>query len=411
MRLRIPLRVMLRVLALFALLGSWLSPALPSYSSVAAQGAVVEIQDLGILYHFGLDITFSVQLKTDAKVRSAAVFIIPPGQAAIREEMTIHPDLTAQHTLALADLGLRPFITLLYRYEVTLDDDQQVQSDQYAFQYDDNRFAWQTAQADGLQTFWYGRDASFGADALTAARDGLKQAGGILPVPPPSPIKIYIYASLRDLQTAWISNNQPWVAGYAEPDLAQVLISIPTGPDQSLELQRQIPHEILHVLQYQVMGDQLPSQPVWLTEGMASLAELYPNPEYHRVMVSAVNNGRLAPIKSYCSSFPREVSGAFMAYAESESFTRFLYKNYGSSGLRRLMDQYRNGLGCEEGVSAALGVSLGQLEYRWKQESLGIDAAQLVLSNLAPYLILLGIGLLVFCAALLPSWLRKPRTA
>ena len=55
----------------------------------------------------------------------------------------------------------------------------------------------------------------------------------------------------------------------------------------------------------------------------------------------------------------------------------------------KLMGQYQQGLGCAEGVSAAFGATLDQLEYRWKQESLGIDVGGLVLGNLAPYLILL----------------------
>ena len=68
------------------------------------------------------------------------------------------------------------------------------------------------------------------------------------------------------------------MAGHAAPDLGVVLISIPAGPDEGLEMQRQIPHELMHLAQYEVIGENFTNQPYWLIEGMASEAELYPNP-------------------------------------------------------------------------------------------------------------------------------------
>jgi len=179
-----------------------------------------------------------------------------------------------------------------------------------------------------------------------------------------------------------------------------VLISVPSGPERKLELERQIPHEIMHILQYQVIKNSVEQQPVWLIEGMASLAELYPNPEYSQVLESSAARQQLISFESLCVSLPRETAGAFQAYAQSDSFVRYLQRKYGASGLRALMDAYQNGMGCSEGVEAALGEPLSQVEKQWQQEVLGINQTDLVMGNLSPYLVL-GLLLIVPAAAAL----------
>jgi hypothetical protein len=188
--------------------------------------------------------------------------------------------------------------------------------------------------------------------------------------------------------------------------MGQVLISVPSGPEKKLELERQIPHEIMHILQYQVTGANFTRQPIWFMEGMASLVEIYPNPEYRTVLESSTRAGTLIPMRSLCASFPRDAGGAFQSYAQAESFVRFLFSRYGASGLRALMDQYENGLGCEEGFSAGLATPLSQAEYRWQQEALGVNMGGLVLNNLLPYLL---VGLVVIGAAALTIIPFRPR--
>jgi hypothetical protein len=168
---------------------------------------------------------------------------------------------------------------------------------------------------------------------------------------------------------------------------------VPEGPGEKLELERQIPHEITHILQYQLMGANYRNAPLWLLEGTASLAELYPNPDYERVLERAVETESLIKIEALCDAFPQEASSAFLAYAQSESFTRYLYTNYGSSGLKSLMMNYENGLGCSEGFSGTFKTSLTQEEYTWQQQ-LGIHTGSLVLKNIAPYFLVLVLVML-----------------
>jgi hypothetical protein len=63
--------------------------------------------------------------------------------------------------------------------------------------------------------------------------------------------------------------------------------------------------------------------------------------------------------------------------------------------LLNLTNIYASGVDCDSGTTRAFGTSLDQLEYRWRTTALGENAAGAALKNIAPYLILLGLILLV----------------
>ena len=92
-------------------------------------------------------------------------------------------------------------------------------------------------------------------------------------------VRIYVYNTANDLKGA-LPGTQSWIAGQSAPDLGVILLSIPIGPEDQLELERQLPHELMHVLLYRLLGEKTANLPAWLVEGLASISEIYPNPEY-----------------------------------------------------------------------------------------------------------------------------------
>ena len=57
--------------------------------------------------------------------------------------------------------------------------------------------------------------------------------------------------------------------------------------------------------------------------------------------------------------------------------------------MQQLVGQYADGLGCERGIEAALGVPLAQLEREWRKEVFGENIYLTALNNLLPWLVLL----------------------
>jgi len=173
------------------------------------------------------------------------------------------------------------------------------------------------------------------------------------------------------------------------------MVVVGPGADQSILMEQRIPHELMHVLLYRRLGAGYHNIPAWLREGLAALAEVYPNPDYDRVLADAGAHDKLIPLKDLCVSFPADAGEAFLAYAESRSFTTYLHATYGSSGLMSLAGYYADGVDCEHGTERAFGVSLSRLELNWRESVLGQRAVGVALRNMSPYLVLLCVVLFV----------------
>jgi hypothetical protein len=390
---------MMRWLALLGLLFQLAAHAVPALTNQS--GPV--ITDMGAEVKFAEKLVFHLNVQPLADVNELMVVISGEGQQPVLHKISLEgaSDQTEiVEEVSVDSLSLLPFTEVTYHFEASLKSGGQMSSEKVTFEYNDDRFEWKEYQSGIFDVYWYDGDAALGRQIANIAQLGLERSQSVLLVKPPEPLRIYAYSKSADLQSALGATTQEWVAGHATPQVGMVLISVPSGPERKLELERQIPHEIMHILQYQVIKNGVEQQPVWLIEGMASLAELYPNPEYSQVLESAAAKQQLISFESLCVSLPRETAGAFQAYAQSDSFVRYLQRKYGASGLRALMDAYQNGMGCSEGVEAALGEPLSQVEKQWQQEVLGINQTDLVMGNLSPYL-MLGLLLIVPAAAAL----------
>ena len=246
-----------------------------------------------------------------------------------------------------------------------------------------------------LKIHWYQGDANFGQAALETAQAGLESIGRYLPSSLEQPIDIFVYASTTDLQSELIPGGENWIAGHANPAQGVIRVVVEPGADQRIRMEQRIPHELMHIMLYRQVGAGYHTIPAWLREGMATLAEVYPNADYDPALAEATENNRLIPLKQLCSSFPADAGQAFLAYAESRSFTDYLHDTYGSTGLLNLAVSYADGVDCERGTERALGVSLSSLESEWRASALGQNAALSALQNISPYLVLLCLVLII----------------
>jgi hypothetical protein len=282
-----------------------------------------------------------------------------------------------------------------YSYLVKLDDGRELRTSEFSFPYLDNRFPWTERAADGVRIHWYAGEEAFGQAALDAARQGMKRSRDLLLVIPTAPIDVYIYASVVDLQKTFEMGGITWAGGHASPDLRVALVAIAPGPEQGLEMDRKIPHELAHILTYDLARERYAKLPVWLREGIASRAELSVNPDYGRAVALASENGTLIPFGELCGAFPLDGGRAFLAYAQSEAFTRYFIEKYGQAGLLALINAYGDGLSCDQGTLRATGKPLTQLEADWKSAALGVNPGLSALGNFIPYLVVLAAILIV----------------
>jgi hypothetical protein len=332
-----------------------------------------EIVDASVEYVYGEQVVFTGLINSDMPVKEVLISFRTRNETdTIVDQVEVSPAGELLYIYSVESRPLRAFTTVDYWFNVTLEDGTEFSSSAFSFEYEDNRFNWQHLVDAPFDVYWFEGDLSFAQAILDVAREGLIRVQGILPLQAPTNISIYVYKNADQIpQMA----GKDWVAGHAYPDLGLIVVSIPDGPERRLEMERQVPHELMHVLLYQTTGQGYENLPTWLNEGLATMAQLYPTPEYQVLLENAIKNNSLIPISTLCQGFPSHASSAYLSYAEATYFTRYIYRQYGSSGLASLVGNYANGLDCERGLEVALGVSLSRLEDQWLKDSLGTTAA------------------------------------
>jgi hypothetical protein len=373
-------------------------------AAASAQAQVMPAVD----YTFGGQVGFSVTLPPDQAVESVQVLFRNLGDAETLSGQMALNGSQATYIHDLIDQPLRPFSTVEYWFVITPPEGAPVTTEVNTFQYVDNRLQWQTVEDEQFRVHWYEGETSFGQSVLEAARAGAERAQSLMPVGVVEPIDIYVYASGKELQSTLRLGGLNWVAGHADPDLNLMLVSLPPGPDQNRETERQIPHELMHILLYQAVSTGYQNLPTWFKEGLASANELRPNPDYFLILESAIEDDALISLAQLCESFPKD-SSVYLAYAESDSFVRYLHQEYGAGGLGELLQSYAGGASCELGSVTALGLPLERLESEWRRQELGEYALLSALMNMLPWLLVMGIVILVPLSMVLVN-LRKKST-
>jgi hypothetical protein len=394
---------MLRVtyLLFFAVAGSLLFNA----RQVSAQSGI-EMASTA-MHQFGEHVTFVAQVTAPVQIQSASILIFDEMQGISHVEPISFQDGRAEYRLDARQNILRPFSLLRWHYQLTLADGVMVQSESFSMRYDDNRFDWQRLDSGALRLMWFQGDANFGPNALNAALAGLGSVNEIVPIDLSQSIDIFIYPTQNDLPANLSLGAEQWLAGHASPAMGVIVVVVEPGSNQSLLMEQRIPHELMHVMLYRHLGAGYNNLPAWLSEGIAMQAELYPNADFDRALADASAWNGLIPLKDLCASFSPNPARAFLAYAESRSFTTYLRDQYGTSGLLSLAGVYADGTDCERGVERAFGVSLAKLETDWRSSVLGQNTMGLVLGNLSPYLVLLCLVLIIPLMGILSATRRK----
>ena len=365
-----------------------------------------EVSSLTVGHNFGEEIRFRVQIESSNPIGEVLVLF-----RDIQEDNTRIYAMNADgdefsYTYDASDNLLNPFAELSLWFQIRLENGEEFTSKKYAYVYTDNRFSWEIREDGNLRVHWSQGDESFGQGALDTARNGLANIQKFFPADDSQPIDIYIYAAPADLQNALFMGGESWVAGHASPALGIVFVSIAPSTQEKIIMQQQIPHELAHVLLYRYVGEDYNRLPNWLLEGIASLAELYPNPDYELALERAVDQNTLIPMADLCDPFSRDASQAFLSYAEASSFTRYLHSNYGITKLDTLIRTYADGVACDVGVADVYGQPLAYLDARWQESALGVNLFGAAFRAIVPYLLIFAIFLAYPAAQI---FARKPK--
>ncbi|HUH96112.1 MAG TPA: peptidase MA family metallohydrolase [Anaerolineales bacterium] len=379
--------------SIFLLLLAWIGLG---FTNIPQAQSGFNATNVNISYDFGRQITFLARLTSAVPIQQAFISFREVDEQTTRVvPLVLSADGSTSYRYDASQHLIPPFATIEFSYQATLIDNQSVTTGPFYFRYADNRFPWKDLGAGPVTVHWYDGDDAFGQAALDAARAGLQNISQTLPVSLSSPVDVYIYSNFDDLVSALSLGGRQWEAGHADPSIGVGMLTVAPGDTQTIDLQRLVPHELTHIMLYRSLGDGFNRLPTWLEEGIASMEELYPNPDYASALEAASKDNSLLSFDDLCTSFPADSGRAYLAFAESQSFVRFLRNTYGNTGIVALTRAYADGLDCDLGATRAVGVPLDQLEARWRESVLGQNLLGAAGRNLLPYLIILSLTLIV----------------
>ena len=358
-----------------------------------------------LVYQFGSSIHIDAHVSNSSEYASLLLILQPDGQSSRQIKITPAADGSVIVDYDLTLDPLRPFARVYYWFELTRLDGTSITSPSYWFDYLDDRYQWISSETDLFHIFWVEGADTFGQKVQEIARDGLKAATNVLPVTPDFPIRIYIYPDVAALQQALTLTGQPWTAGHASADIGVLLVSNGSQSAELIEMERQIPHELMHVLEYKLAGASYSNIPAWLNEGLATSVELYPDPDLQRILIESQTSGSLLTFSSLCDGFPQDAKTAQLAYAQSASFVNYLNGRFGSNIFTKLIENAASGQTCESAVNSAASVSLTDLEEDW----LATTFTESVPLNFGILAVVISGGVLLVVMAIL--LLRKRHTA
>jgi len=357
---------------------------------VSIPATAQEEEEISLDYEFAERLTLSAAFPRRLKISAVEFFIQPEGEQLTR----VYPASGDNPNLFTAAIDLqqdplRAFSMIDYWYQVELNTGEVITSTANTFYLEDNRFDWEKKDQAPFSVHRYAGDELFAREMVDVAQQGLENIQRYLPLVTPEKVDIYAYANAVDMRDSLQLSTSSWIGAHADPDLGVMVISLPSGPDQRLEMERQIPHELMHIMLYYHIGERYLNLPVWLVEGLASIVELYPNPDYAILLSSAVNGDSLLEIQSLCTSFPIDATDAYLAYAQTESFTRYLYDQYGDETMETLVATYGSGVDCERGVEMVFGKNLAGLQAEWYENIFDANRMETGIRNLVPWILLL----------------------
>jgi hypothetical protein len=346
-----------------------------------------------ITYRFGEYLNISGKITPSLPIKEAYLFVSSSPTEHVASPLNLDSQQSFVYQHDFKNHPLKPFARLSIWLELSLQDGQTIRSEIFDFRYEDNRFPWKTREQPPFSLHWREGDLEFAQSALDVAFEAKDKILNQLPLQTPDHIDIYIYGTPGDLRQALQLSQDSWVGAHADPIMNVVLLSIRTGPDQRLQLESQIPHELMHIFLYNSLPNHYDRLPYWLTEGLATNAELYPNPDYFILLQNASEDDSFIPLSTLCNSFPQDPSQAFLAYAQSSSIVQFLIENFGTSKLIDLLNIYQQEMNCDAGLQAVYGLTQDELQRQWRSEKFGAAPINRALTNFLPWAIILILAL------------------
>ncbi len=321
---------------------------------------------------FGRGVLFELKADADLPVERVWLIYRLDGERARNRaaaEFSGGSSLSAEYNWELESGMMAPGVTIHFRWELENEDGDRVSSPEASFRYEDGRFDWEQL-GDGDLTVYYYRDRGQAKKVLNAGAAALKRIADGTGMRPLRPIRLYIYASQRDMSRAIPSRSETY-------DSRTVTLGMSMGADALVLLGADsgilgtVAHELSHAVVNQNADSPFADLPRWLDEGLAMYSEGENPSDNARALSRAVSRGRLISLRSM-TSYPGDAALVDLFYGQAYSIAAYMIEEYGSAPMHELLALLADGTPVNDALEEAYGFGLEDLEIRWLA-SLGVE--------------------------------------
>ncbi|MCY3957325.1 MAG: peptidase MA family metallohydrolase [Chloroflexi bacterium] len=330
--------------------------------------------------------SIQAELEAEVDVRSAITFRLdapwtapPPSRVSILFGLPDAPVTRRGRAAFELDDGRltashrwRPRGTLLpgaeieYRFEVH-GADATARTTSSTVTYIDVQLPWRT-QSEGLVEFWwYAGDDGLATDAVSGIRRGLAALDEDFGLELQRRTRLVFYADGDRMRADMGRGTRAWVGGVAAARFNLIVLYASEFEWGRSTLAATIAHELTHIAIEHAIGEPPRAIPTWLHEGLATVVEsaVAERFSYEDIVNAAFEANRLISLRGLTGSFPVQSSGALLAYAQSNSFVKFIINRWGESAITDILHAYRDGASQDSALRQAIGLSLNSLEAEW----------------------------------------------
>lgn len=224
---------------------------------------------------------------------------------------------------------------------------------------------WRTLEGVYARVHAHPDDLPTARHLATHAAEAIPRIGKELGLPPGGVMDIYVAPSRGTFDQMQPGTPPPWADGTAWPRRGLIFLHSPrVRSGTASPLTQVLDHEIAHIVLGRGFGPR--AVPHWLQEGTAQLVAKEYTPELTERLGAGVLGDNLLALDQITRGFPLDPMRAQLAYAQSADFLAFLRNEYGDDAVQAVVFEMARGATAEHALRDATGLTLTQLDRRWR---------------------------------------------
>ena len=354
---------------LLALVLALAAPRVSTAQSVTTPA--VQVDDNTAVAAFGVEtreLRFGLRARSDERIRNVTLlYQVDDSQVQNSVTPVFQPGtaVTAAYLWRVQG-ALLPGSEVKYQWQLETETGQKHTTPVQSVTYADTRFRWREQQVDQVLLAWHDADGTVSQALIDEARSAQAKLRTEHGLTLERQVKVYVYARAQDF-AAVVSAPGRQLAPAMSFGGDRIFVIAQPGPDGLTNATSGLRQELAAALFAQKTSNPYGPAPRWLSEGFALVisGELITDNNARALRQFAENN-RLLPLKALSTSFPTTDNEYALARAESQSVVKFIVDTYGAEKLRATLAAFKEGNTVDDGLRKGLGVTLDQLETRWK---------------------------------------------